>query len=382
VPDWKSLVNWQSHAELVTSALQAATDAGAVVTNFNHGGPFKTLAEVTLQGVADIWDTLVERLLPASFLRWASGVWLELFADDYCDGKLLARHTLGLVRFGRVGTAGNVSIGTTVIVTTEVGGSGAKLRYFVREATVLPDGSSFVFVPVRAEFKGSAYNVVPGAIKLLETPVSGVETVANEADWITTEGRDDEEDDALRERMRLKWPGLSRGATADAYRSWALQAGASSVQVDDKAPRGPGTVDVIITGPAGAPSAELITTVQAFIDARRPQCSDARVMGPELVEVEVAGTLELDPDEGDEASAQGAIDERLQAWFYGSVALGVPARRPGDDAAVGQLHKLMMGVDGAYDLVLTAPAATVLLTSRQLAVPGDLDVTAAVRGSR
>jgi uncharacterized phage protein gp47/JayE len=384
MPDWKTLVGWRSHATLVKSALDLMKAGGSVITNLNDGGVFKTLTEVVCKGIADLWDELVDTLAPNSFVQFAGGVWLALHADDYGDAPLQALRTLGVVRFGRTGTTGNVPIPVNTIVTTEISPGGQKLRYFTTAAAVLPAGQSSVQVAVRAEFTGAAYNVAVGYIKLIETPVGGVETVTNESGWITTEGRSDEQDEPLRSRLRLKWPQLSRGSTADAYRGMALDAGATSVQVDDQHPRGPGTVDVIITGPAGTPSVELLATVQAYIDARRPQCSDVDVVAPQLLQVDVDAIVYLDPDASDDqvTAGQTAAEERAAAFFAGSESLGVAPRAPGDDVALGQLSALLMGVERAYDVVIDLPAHTEVMTQRQLAVAGTIAVDVQRRAAR
>ena len=385
MPSWRTMVNALTHSELVERALSDIEGSGTGVTDLNVGGIWRTLTEVAMQGIEWLWDELVE-IVPQGYRAYAEGLWLDLAHDDLDLPRLEELKTEGTLRFVRAsGASGNIAIPSLASITTQVGSDGVKLRYFVQEQTMLEDGETYVDVPVEAEYAGARYNVGTGYITELETPLVGIGSVSNRSDWITTEGRDAELDEAYRTRGDNRWPQLSRGATADAYRGWALDAGASGVTVDDQHPRGPGTVDVVITGPSGMPSAALVDQVQAYIDdGRRPQCADVLVMAP--TEVEISGSLLVTahPDTDDDRleEMQAEAEARIEAFFYGAAAgelaageAAVSALGPGDDFALGRLTTLVGRVEDLYDVEAPGGQASVAITPYQLAVLGEFPVT-------
>ncbi len=124
------------------------------------------------------------------------------------------------------------------IVKTLPDGTGAVYRYVTDADAVLSDGQTAVSVAVTAEEYGAAANVTVGSITEMSTVIEGVSAVTNAADWLTSEGADEETDDALRERYFLRWT-ENNGCTKYAYKSWALGVtGVIAVTIRDQHPRG------------------------------------------------------------------------------------------------------------------------------------------------
>jgi uncharacterized phage protein gp47/JayE len=359
-PDWRSMLGLQTMDELLTTAFTRLQEAGSAITNLNVGGVFRTLLELSSQGVADLHG-LLELVLPQGFARYATGAWLDLHAQDVGLTRHPATQTEGEVVFFRTGSSGNVAIPAGVIVRTLTSSQGEQLEYQVATETILPDGETEAAVPVQASTTGSRYNVAAGMIAELVTHVAGVEGVRNDEDWITSEGTDQETDANLRQRHQERWPALASGATAAAYRSWAREiAGVVDVGVDDAFPRGEGTADVIITGTAGQPSAELVDEVQALIDDRKPLCSDILVRGPGDIETPVRVRVYLPLDRGDEDAVEVYVLERVGSLLSSGDVEDVPRLSIGQNLTRARLFFLAMGAPEAWNVDVELPAADVV----------------------
>lgn len=377
--DPKDVISVKSFSELMDAAKTKLQDLAFRITNLRPGGVFYTLLEMANQGIADLY-TLLQSVVPQLYVDSAAGDWLDLRAAEYEVYRKLAQKTQGNVIFGRSATGPNVVIPAGTIAATAVDRYGERLQYLVTTQTVLEDGQLTVSAPAEAEFAGAAYNVGSDIITQMVTNIAGVDYVTNAADWITREGTDDETDEALRARVKGKWRQLSSGGGRDAYIAWAQEVtGVVVVQVDDQQPRGQGTVDVIITGSAGLPTQDLIDQTQAYIDERKPLCTDVLVVGPTPVTVDITATLHVHPDYGDLAEIQAEAEEIIDAMFqYGVTGDGSGITRLVPEFGVPRalLVANLMTIDYVVNVTLTAPAADVVVTSRELAVKGNVTVTA------
>lgn len=374
--DFKQLIGYKDFRTLVDEAIaRLKTSGGSKVTNLNPGGVFRTLLEMSLQGVADLYKLLAE-VAPQGFAGTASGPWLDLKAQEVGITRNPARKTEGLVTFFRTDAAGQVQIPAGTVVRTEAGASGEYLRYLTSVDAVLPDGALEVVVPVLAEFPGAQYNVGEGLITVLVTNIPGVEGVRNDAGWITSEGADEEDDESLRQRYFLRWSELSLGGTRQAYISWARSVpGVRDVAVDDNFPRGQGTVDVIITGTAGPPSQALIDEVQAYVDQRRPVTANVLVKAPTAQPVDVTLTVWIPADTGEVAAVQADVEAAVRALFGLQEVDGIAALRIGEDLLRARLVAIVMARQHVVNVDVASPAADVAIPVDGLATLGTLSIT-------
>ena len=121
---------------------------------------------------------------------------------------------------------------------------------------------------VQAEATGSAYNLGPGYYSILPKPVPGIASVTNADDWLTTEGADEESDEALRLRSRNQFAAVGQYHHDAAYR--AMIAAFAGIRVDyiffeKDAPRGPGTANAHIMTESGVPPQELVEAINTFV---------------------------------------------------------------------------------------------------------------------
>lgn len=373
--DFKSLIGYKDFSTLVTEAFNRLKTAGSLITNLTVGGPFRTLVELCMQGISDL-HTLLLAVVPQGFAEHATGKWLDMKCKDIDLVRKAATKTAGVVTFSRQVSGPAVTIPSGTVVKTDPMTDGEPLRFVTTQTVVLPAGNLSASVPVQAEFPGAKYNVADGAIKYMVTFVAGIDSVTNAAGWRTSEGADDETDDALRQRYVLKWSELSFGGTKQAYASWALQvAGVVDVAVVAPSARAQGAVDVIIMGTAGAPTQALIDSVTSYIDAHRPTVANVLVKGPTLVNVDVDVTLTLPADQGDTTTVQAEAEKRIRALFMKDATTTVEPLKIGDDVYRSRLVSILMGIPPVVNVTVTSPAADIVVAATDRAALGVLTVT-------
>lgn len=165
-------------------------------------------------------------------------------------------------------------------------------------------------------------------------------------------GVDAESDAALRIRAALRWAERGGGATADAYKSWALSASASvdQVRVLDQHPRGQGTVDVVLWGSGGIGS-DVVTAVNAYVQFRRPLTADVQVYS--ATPRTLTFTLEL--------YAPGADATRVQADVLTNLAALQQAALIGSVFYRSEIIEAAMTVAGVLDARAPLVPETVVL---------------------
>lgn len=372
--DWKALIGAKTFDELVEESRQRLIDKGSSITNWNIGGIFRTLTELAMQAVADLHALLV-KIVPMGYAKTATGQWLDLAAEDIMVTRHQEQKTVGHILFGRLQPGPSIRIAANSIVKTDMAADGDELRYFVSTETVLPENALAVFVPAQAEFAGARYNVGQGYIKNLVTHIDGIDYVTNAADWITEEGADREEDEPYRERYFLKWDELSTGSTGQAYASWARAVtGVTDAAVNDRNPRGQGTINVYITSADGQPSQDLIDAVIAAIDKKRPQCVDVLVTAPQLRVIDYDVICWLPPDAGDEAATFAEAQAVIQAMHVKDSVRNIDIYRIGTDVIQARLNYYLMAIKDMVNVTTNSPVDTAM-AENELAIRGEINIS-------
>nr|WP_297047344.1 baseplate J/gp47 family protein [uncultured Desulfovibrio sp.] len=328
--------------------------------NLNRG-VVRGLLELYCWGYWQIY-ALLQRLMRQAVPATASGDWLDTHAASVNLSRRPATKAKGNVRFLRAPSsslAGNVAIPARRIVRTLPDGIGQVYRYSTVADAVLPAEAAYVDVPVEAEDYGAAANASTGQICELVTPVEGISGISNEADWLTSEGADEETDAQLQERYALAWA-ANNGCTKHAYKSWALSVpGVTSVSILDQHPRGQGTVDVVVRGADVLPTEALLEKVRAAIAPNVPINDDWLVKGPEPVPCAIAGEIEY--TSGDPAAIVAQAEARIRALFAETSPLSdVAALQIGQDLTLDLLTHTVLAVPGVKRVVWTSPAQAVI----------------------
>lgn len=363
-----------SHVDTVQDELAAK---GWLPYRLNlNKGVVRGLLELYAWGQWQLY-ALLARLLAQAAPYHATGAWLDLHADGVGLTRRAATKAAGLVHFYRAkqGHNGNISIPAGRIVRTKPDGAGQVYRYSTQDAAVLPANADHVAVLVLAESYGAAANASAGQICELVTPVSGVAGVDNAADWLTSEGANEETDAQLAQRYSLQWQG-NNGCTKHAYMAWALSvAGVTSVSILDQHPRGQGTVDVVVRGADVLPTASLLQEVRAAIAPNAPINDDWQVKAPHAVPITITGMLEYVGGDPDELRAKA--EARLRALFAETSPLAdVAALQIGQDVTLDLLTHVVMAVVGVKRVRWAMPAADLRIAADAVARLAALSLSA------
>ena len=353
----RELLQPVSRDEVLEQLLERLRARGWEVDDWHSGGVARTLLELYAELVAD-WSRLVPKIAEGGYLETAQGPWLDLVASSqYGLTREPGVFAKGIVRLTCQSGFGpyTVEAGRMWLATS------TGLRYLATTGGVLPSGGT-LDVEVQAEAVGSRYNVSPGTITTMITPLPGV-TATNPPGWLLRAGADPEPDERLRRRCAARWAELGYGATRAAYEYWALAAHPSvtRVRVLDQHPRGQGTVDVVIYGTGGL-GPDVVSAVDAYIQERRPVTADVLVYSatPRLVTVRAEVYVEARY----RADAEVRAASNLQRYEQ-ELGIGAPVYR-------AALIEQLMEPAGVQNVDLQAPAADVVLQATEVAV---LDTT-------
>ena len=339
--------------------------------NLNRG-PARGLIELGNWGRHQL-NQDITALVPQCFALYASGAWLDLHAADVLLTRKDALQATGKVIFKRLKAAGNVPIPAGRLVRTKPDGLGNVYRFVTTEEVVLQENELAVAVPVIAETYGQASNVTVGTICEIVTSLGGVDEVTNEADWLITEGADEEDDESLRYRYFLRWMSIS-GLNKYFYESLAFSvAGVAAVKVNDRHPRGQGTVDVYIKGAAGLPTQSLLDQVTAVIEENKPQIDDFLVLSPTPVPADLNLLLQI--TDGDHEALKLQVENRLRAMFQTPQKdLGVTLLDINEDLTHSRIHYEALKSVGIKKVIINTPAEDLIVPMGGLAVLNSLTI--------
>jgi hypothetical protein len=205
----------------------------------------------------------------------------------------------------------------------------------------------------------ATYLISDDAVTLTFTNGSGVGFVLGDEHAFTTPGSpllavgvDDETNERLAERCLARWPSLSQNITTEKYEAFIGQCSDDNAFGIEKVAIAPsaviaGQTSILVATAAGSPGPTVISTLQAYLNARDGITDTAIVTSATNEDVEIAGSVYVKLDELDAAKA--AADE---AWRIYIEALPI-----GGDKALGG-----GGVVRVYELIqvlMDAGAVTV-----------------------
>ncbi|WP_319780790.1 baseplate J/gp47 family protein [Maridesulfovibrio sp.] len=244
------------------------TEQGSLIQNDSKWSPFwKLMNAIVTQPSKWLVDLLAETALPNTFLKTASGIWLDIFAWGVDLKRKEATAARGMLQFTRVNSVGSLTIPAgTVIETPSI--SGYVYRLITAEEATAADGELFLDVPATAEQTGSAYNLGPGYYSILPRPIPGIAAVKNEREWQTVPGADQEKDEPFRLRCQNQFSAVGQYHHDAAYTAdIALFAGIRTdyIYFEHGAPRGPGSANAFIMIDSGQPSHDFVDAINSYI---------------------------------------------------------------------------------------------------------------------
>lgn len=241
----------------------------SLIRNDSSFSPFwRLISAIVTQPAQWLVALLVESVLPNSFLRFASGVYLDVYAwglDLSRKGSAAAR---GRVVFTRASATGDLTIPAGSLVETPPVG-GVVYRVKTLQESIIPNGAQSLEVAVEAEQHGEAWNLGAGYYSILSQPINGIVDVTNPADWLDSPGADTETDDALRLRCRNQFAAVGQLHHDAAYK--ALIAAFTGIRIDylffeaRQAVRGPGTANCYVMVESGPAPQSLCEAINSYI---------------------------------------------------------------------------------------------------------------------
>jgi len=243
-------------------------DQDSLITNDSAWSPFwRLISAIVTKPAQWLVALLVTTVLPNTFLRYASGAWLDVYAWGVDVVRKTAAYALGTVTFTRASASGALVIPAGTVIESPAL-NGVVYHVLTTAEAVIPEGQLSAAVAVRAEQAGAAYNLGPGYYSILAKPVPGIMSVSNGADWLTSPGADVEDDEALRLRCRNQFAAVGQYHHDAAYK--AIISEFSGLRVDylffeKDGPRGPGTSNCHIMVESGIPPQELIDAINAHV---------------------------------------------------------------------------------------------------------------------
>lgn len=306
--------------------------------------------------------------------RSSTGEWLGVHAMQVDLERKPATKARGNVLFLRGEQPGNIRVPSGRILRTKTDGAGNIFRYVTEELVVLPEGAASVSVPVTAEEYGQGSNAAAGQICELVTPVTGIGGVTNAVDWLTEEGADEEGDVGLQLRYTLAWKSQA-GITRAAYEKAALSVpGVIAVYVSDQHPRGEGTVDVVVQGSAGIPTAKLLEKVREALEDAIVINHDLQVKAPTPVNITVKAVLEI--LSGDEKTIKAQAEATIRKMFsFGSESDGIPRFSLGKDVVRDRLASGIINISNVKRIRWESPSGDIVIAPDALPVLAALELT-------
>lgn len=167
-------------------------------------------------------------------LRYARGDVLDALGERVGVERISPTEAVTTLRFTLL-----EAVTENVIIPEGTRATSDSTRYFETTGTaVIEAGQLSVDVPAASVGGGTEFNGIPiGAINVIVDSIVYVDSVSNTT--VTHGGDDEENDDSLRERIRVAPSKLSTAGPVNGYKYWAMSADSSIADVSVKAIRRP-----------------------------------------------------------------------------------------------------------------------------------------------
>lgn len=318
-------ITFQSFKTMLGNAVAAAQGASPALLELDVGSPGRAMLE-GVTGVGLWFQFIALQILSRTRLSTSIGVDADSFVEDFGLTREPGTAATGVVRFTSFtpdNQSATIAVGTPVktasnIIYDVVEDSTNSAWSAADNAYVRPAGTASIAVPVQCEAAGTAGNVAAGAICLLGSAISGIDTVTNDA--ALTNGSDGETDAALRTRF-VSYINSRSKATLVAIENAITDVSADLIyqvieNVDASGAFLPGNVVAFIDDGSGDASDAVIDEVYAAIDDVRPAAVSIQVVRPKVVRPPVAMTVSVN-SAGDLPTIQTTISTNIATYLNG-----------------------------------------------------------------
>ncbi|PTU67977.1 baseplate assembly protein [Chromobacterium haemolyticum] len=241
-----------------------------------------------------------------------------------------------------------LATGLLIPAGTRVEGGDGVVVFATDMDVTLPAGQLSVDVAATCEEAGAAGNGwQPGQINSLVDELGDVEVAAANTS-VTSAGYDEEEDDRLRDRIKLAPESFTNAGSRRAYRFHALKAHQSIVDVAVLSPT-PGVVKLYPLLTTGLPDANMLSLVEATCSADRvrPLTDQVQALAPTPLDYAIDAQLVLYTNV-DATSVRSVAQANAEA-YKADRAAGL-----GRDVVPSQVIAALQ-VAGVYQVILNAP---------------------------
>ena len=226
-----------------------AQEENAPFNNLSPLSPFgRLISRLFVAPLLWLTGVLSAEILPALFLKTATGKWVDMFAWQLGLTRKPATKALGRITLTRYESSNTLTVpASTVIQSAAI--AGRVYRLLVIEQSSFAIGQTTLQVVCEASEVGSAFNLAAGFYALVITSLSGIASAVNAEGWLVTPGADEESDDELKARCRNQFAAVNSWTIDAVYK--ALVSEAAGIGIDDlyiahDAPRGPGTANIYV----------------------------------------------------------------------------------------------------------------------------------------
>lgn len=239
-----------------------------LISNDSIFSPFWRLIEaIVTTPYRWLMIALVTKVFPQSFVKTATGRFLDMFLWSVNLERKAASKALGYVLFERETGAAELVLHKGFTISTDRI-NGVVYRLLVLEETTLAQGETLSMVACEAQSAGDAYNLGAGYYQIPQAPIADLVRVYNPKDWLTTPGANDESDEDARERYRAAFQSVSGWFIDDKYKLIMSEFGGiktDQIYIEHDAPRGPGTANAYILLDSGEASEPFLAAINLAV---------------------------------------------------------------------------------------------------------------------
>lgn len=301
-------------------------------------------------GLYGFLEFISQQVLPDT----AVDEYLDRWCNIYGIFRIPATYATGNVTVS--GISGNLVPSGTLLQSSD------QVQYETTVDVTLVSGSGVV--AVKALAAGKSGNQFPAAALAFQSPVAGVNSSVFVTAGGITGGSDQESTESLRQRLIARVQTPPQGGNTLDYDKWAQEAHPDVTRVwVSPLEMGAGTVTVrfVTDDVAGGPlpSPTIISTVNTYIQTKRPVTANVFVVAPVLNEVDFH--IALSPNT---QAVKNAVIAELRDLFLRD-------GKPGGTILISRIREAISIAAGESDHTILSPTANVVSPAGQLPVVGD-----------
>jgi uncharacterized phage protein gp47/JayE len=289
----------QNFQTLVANAAAAVQGAATQLIDLTIGSTLRAILEAN--AAIGLWmQWLIVQVLATTRAATSNGADLDSWMGDFSLTRLPASAATGQVTFARFTPTQQALVPASATVRTADGSQSFTVNTDPTNAAwnaalagyIIGAGISGVTVPVTAATPGSVGNVQSGAISLLATAISGVDTATNAAPL--QGGLDAESDAALRTRFAVYLASQARATPLAIGNAILSVRQGLNYTLQENTPT-MGSFIVTIDDGSGAPPASLLSEIATVVEAVRPIGSLYAVQPPSVLTANVSMAITTAP---------------------------------------------------------------------------------------